>query len=164
MSTYEIVERDRQPYAAIPVTVSMDQLGSVVPPLNDEVFGWLSQRGVVPAGPPFWKYDVINMPGSLTLQVGVTIAAPASGDDRVSVAELPSGRYLETTHHGHPDTLMQATADLLAHAEAQGLSFDSHDSPDGQRWAARLELYVTDPVEEPDLDRWETTLSFKLAD
>ncbi len=32
MSTYEIVERDRQPYAAIPVTVSIDQLGSVVPP------------------------------------------------------------------------------------------------------------------------------------
>ncbi len=41
-----------QPYAAIPVKVSMDQLGSVVPPLTGQVFDWLTDQGIHPAGPP----------------------------------------------------------------------------------------------------------------
>ena len=56
-----IVERSAVPYAAIRVRVTMDELGTVVPPLNGEVFQWLAARGVAPAGAPFWKYNVIDM-------------------------------------------------------------------------------------------------------
>ena len=164
MAEYEVVQREAQAYAAIGVTVSMDRMGAVVPPLNDEVFGWLGQRGVAAVGPPLWKYDVISMPGSISLQAGVAIAADTAGDDRVSVGELPAGAYLQTVHRGHPDTLMQATADLLAHAAEQGLRFDVSESPEGERWAARLELYLTDAADEPDLSAWDTMLAFKLAD
>ena len=88
----------------------------------------------------------------------------ATADDRVSVGELPAGRYLETTYHGHPDGLLQATSDLLAHADAQGLTFDKSDSPTGELWAARLEYYLSDPDDQPDMTQWDTTLSFKLID
>ncbi len=103
--------------------------------------------------PPFWKYNVIDIAGQLELEVGVATATPATADDRISVGELPAGRYLETTYHGHPDGLRQVTSDLLARADAQGLTFEKTDSPRGERWAARLEYYLTrrpaghDPVE-----------------
>ena len=29
---------------------------------------------------------------------------------------------------------------------------------------SRLEIYKTDPAEEPDMSKWETELAFKLAD
>ena len=164
MSVYEIVHRPAQPYAAIPVTTTMAELGATVPPLNGEVFDWLAARDIAPDGPPFWKYDVIDMARTLQLQVGVATVGRADGDGRVITGELPAGRYLQTVHRGHPDTLEQATARLLAHAEAEGLAFDVVDSPEGERWAARLEFYLTDPVEEPDLGAWETALAFKLAD
>ncbi len=164
MSQYEIVDRPAQPYAAVSITTTMADLGTAGPPLNDEVFTWLAERGVAPDGPPFWKYDVIDMSRSLQLQVGVGISSGTDGDDRVRVAELPAGRYLQTQHRGHPDTLEQATAELLAHAEAEGLAFDMSDSPDGERWASRLELYLSDPDDEPDLNAWETVLAFKLRD
>ena len=145
MSNYEIVRRPAQRYAAIAITVPMEQLGAAVPPLNGEVNGWLAKQGVASVGPEFWKYDVINMSGRLSLHVGVGIDGPAQSDERVEIGELPAGSYLETTYHGHPDGLMQATADLLAHAESQGLSFDRTDEPDGEHWAARLQYYLERP-------------------
>lgn len=164
MAGYEIVRREPQPYAAIPITVPMQELGTAAPPLNEVVFQWLRSRGVAADGPPFWKYNLINMPGSLSLEVGVAIAASVAGSDRVKVAELPAGSYLQTTHHGHPDGLMQATADLLGYADKHRLSFDRSDSGDGERWRARLEYYLTNPDDQPDMDEWETLLAFKLAD
>ncbi len=163
MSKYDVVQRNAVPYAAIAIALPMEQLASAVP-LNETVFEWLAQRDVAPAGPPFWKYNVIDMAGQLELEVGVATETAATADDQVSVGELPAGRYLETTFHGHPDGLQQATADLLAYAEAQGLTFDSTDSPAGDRWAARLEYYLTDPDDQPDMAQWDTTLSFKLTE
>ena len=46
----EIVEWPAQPYVAIPVRVTMAAMGTVVPPLNGEVFRWLAERGAGPAG------------------------------------------------------------------------------------------------------------------
>jgi effector-binding domain-containing protein len=163
MSSYEIIQREAIPYAAIAIAVPMEKLVSAGP-LNGEVFDWLAQQQVAPVGPPFWKYNVIDMAGQLELEVGVATTTLATADDRVSVGELPAGRYLETTYHGHPDGLLQATSDLLAHADAQGLSFDKSDSPTGELWAARLEYYLSDPDDQPDMTQWDTTLSFKLID
>ena len=163
MSRYDVVQRNAVPYAAIAIALPMERLASAVS-LNEAVFDWLAQRDVAPAGPPFWRYRVIDMAGQLELEVGVATATPATADDRVSVGELPAGRYLETTFHGHPDGLQQATADLLAYADAQGLTFDRTDSPTGDRWAARLEYYLTDPDDQPDMTQWDTTLSFKLRE
>jgi hypothetical protein len=39
----------------------MQTMGSVMPPLHGHVFAWLSERDITPAGPPFWKYNVIDM-------------------------------------------------------------------------------------------------------
>ena len=55
------------------------------------------------------------------------------------------------------------TADLLAWAEREGLRFAKEDTPAGEVWDSRLEVYSTDPAEEPDMTKWETTLLFKLA-
>jgi len=163
MSRYEVVQRDAVPYAAIATTVRMDTLATAGQ-LNGVVFGWLAQHDVAPAGPPFWKYNVIDMASQLELEVGVATATPVISDDRITGGELPAGRYLETTFHGHPDGLEQATADLLAYADAEGLTFDRSDSPSGDRWAARLEYYLNDPDDEPDMTQWDTVLSFKLSD
>jgi hypothetical protein len=35
--------------------------------------------------------------------------------------------------------------------------------PDGDRWGARLEIYESDPAQEPDMDKWVTDLAFRLA-
>jgi effector-binding domain-containing protein len=162
-SAPEIVTRAEQPYAAIRVRVTMADLAAVVPPLNQEVFAWLGARGAASAGPPFWKYNVIDMARELEIEAGVPVAAAVAGDDRVVSGMLPAGRYATLTHVGHPSELMAATKALLDWAAEQGLTFDMTPGDDGDRWASRLENYLTDPSQEPDMSQWVTELAFKLA-
>ena len=163
-SAPEIVTRAEQPYVAIRTQVTMGDLGMVVPPLNQEVFAWLGGRGVAPAGPPFWKYNVIDMAGKLEVEAGAPVAAAVAGDDRVVSGELPAGRYATLTHVGHPSELMAATKTLLDWAAEQGLTWDVTPGEDGDRWGCRLEIYLTDPRQEPDMSKWVTQLAFRLAD
>ena len=152
--------RTDRPYAAIPVSVTMQQLGSVVPPLTARVFDWLAAQGVAPAGPPFWRYVVIDMENELKIETGVCVASQVEGNAEVTVGVLPAGRYATVVHPGHPDTLVTATRDLLDWATERGLDWDA----DGDEWGCRLEEYLSDPAEVPDMEQWQTRLAFRLRD
>ncbi len=164
LSEAQVVERPAQPYVAIREQVTMQTIGTVLPGLHPRVYAWLRERGVAPAGPPFWKYNLIDMDRGLEVEVGVPVAAHEAGDDQVLAGVLPPGRYATLRYTGHPDGLMGATAALLEWAGEQGLTWDVQKTPDGDRWAARLEIYETDPAEEPDMTKWETQLAFRLAE
>jgi effector-binding domain-containing protein len=159
-----IIDRVAQPYVAIRSSVPMSRLGSDLPPLIGEVFGWLRAREIDPADAPFWKYNLIDMAHELEVEVGVPLATAVTGDERVITGILPAGRYATLHHVGHPNELMDATAALLQWADREGLSWDVTDTAPGERWAARLEVFLTNPDDEPDMSKWETDLVFKLAD
>ena len=158
----EIETRAEQPYAAIKAHVPMSGLGGLGARLG-EVFAWLSARGVAPAGPPFFKYNVIDMARELEVEAGVPVAEAVEGDGEVLTGILPAGRYATVTHVGHPDQLMGVTKALLDWAERHGLTWDMSPGQ-ADRWGSRLEFYLTDPNEEPDMNKWETQLAFRLAD
>jgi len=161
-SVPEIETRAEQPYVAIKAKVTMGEIAAFAPRLG-EVFGWLDRHGLAPAGPPFFKYNVIDMARELEMEAGVPVATAVSGDDQMVAGVLPAGRYATLTHVGHPSELMAATKALLDWAAEQGLTWDVTPSEDGDRWACRLENYLTDPEQEPDMSKWVTQLAFKLA-
>jgi effector-binding domain-containing protein len=158
-----IVERPAQPYVAIKGSVTMRTFGEIADRLP-EVFAWLGERGIEPTEAPFFKYNLIDMMRELEVEAGVPVAAAVPGEGEVFAAVLPAGRYVTATHVGHPDELADATGALLNWAAGNGLRWDVAETPDGQRWAARLEVLHTNPVEEPDMTKWETELVLKLAD
>jgi effector-binding domain-containing protein len=159
----EIVIRAEQPYVAIAARVTMAELPALGARLG-EVFGWLGARGLAPAGPPFFRYNVIDMTGELQVDAGVPVAAAVDGDGQVASGVLPAGRYATLTHVGHPSELARATQALLDWAAGQGLTWDASPGEDGERWGSRLEIYLTDPAQEPDLSKWVTQLAIRLAD
>ncbi len=165
MSTYRIETRPEIPTAGITGTVTMTEFEKVADRIP-EIVGWLAERGTHPAGPPFFRYHVIDMAAHLVVECGFPVpddAVLASAGD-VTVGTIPAGRYVTTVYHGHPDGLMGATAALLEWAAAEGLTFDRHDTDAGDAWAGRFEHYFSDPAEQPDMAEWDTELAFKLAD
>jgi len=148
---------------AIRGRVSMAEIGAFAV-RTPEVFAWLGAHGLPPAGPPFMRYNVIDMTRELEIDNGVPVAAPVEGDAEVIAGVLPAGRYATLTHVGHPSELMAATKALLDWAAEQGLTWDMSPSADGERWGSRLEIYLSDPREEPDMSKWVTQLAFRLAD
>lgn len=159
----EIVTRAEQPYVAIRARVSMAELGGLGARLG-EVYGWLGTRGLAPAGAPFFRYNVIDMMRELEVDAGVPVAAAVDGDGQVVSGVLPAGRYATLTHVGDPSELLGATKALLDWAAGQGLSWDMSPGVGGEQWGSRLEIYLTDPGEEPDMSKWVTQLAFRLAD
>jgi effector-binding domain-containing protein len=159
----KIVHRADQPYVAIKALVTMESISAVVPPLNKEVFGWLAARGAAASGAPFWKYNVIDMERQLEVEAGAPVAVAVPGDDRVLAGVIPGGMYATVRYTGHPMGLYDATVALLEWAAGQGLAFDVRETEDGDRWGARLEIYESDPAQEPDMDKWVTDLAFRLA-
>ena len=158
----EITERAGQPYVAVRAQVTMQTISAIADRIP-EVFGWLAAHGVAPAGPPFLKYNVIDMTRQLEIEAGVPVAAAVDGDGSVLSGVLPAGRYATVTYVGHPAKLIDVTAELLAWASREGLVFDVAGTDEGERWGSRLEIYFTDPAREPDMDKWETQLAFRLA-
>jgi effector-binding domain-containing protein len=161
----KIEHRHEQPYVGLRAQVTMPELGKLLPPLWGEVYGWLAKKGLKPAGAPLWRYRVIDMAAKLEIDVGVPVATPVTGDNRIIADTLPEGRYATIVYTGPYEGLMQATADLLAWAQNKGILWDKWAAgSSGEGWRARIEHYLTDPGEEPNSAKWQTELAFKLAD
>jgi effector-binding domain-containing protein len=159
----EVTSRPEQPYVAIRADVTWAELAGLAHRFG-EVFGWLAERGLAPVGAPFFRYNVIDMERQLNVEAGVPVAAAVEGDDLVIAGTLPAGRYATYLHVGPYDGLVGAVDALLRWADAQGLELDASSAEDGEHWGCRLEIYRTDPSEQPDATKWETQLALKLAD
>jgi DNA-binding transcriptional MerR regulator len=138
----------------------------VIQPLYHDVWCRLASADIPAAGPAvaYYEDDVIDMARELEMEAGVPVATAVGGDGQMVTGVLPAGRYATLTHVGHPSELMAATKALLDWAAGQGLTWDVTPGEDGDRWACRLENYLTDPDQEPDMSKWVTQLAFKLAD
>ncbi len=157
-----IVERPSQPYVAIRERVTIP-FGPVVDRVMPELFATLKARGIAPAGPVFFKYNLVAMP-DLEMEFGVPVATAVGAAGRLVAGMLPGGRYAQLTYWGHYDHLMDANAVLIGWAKEVGLVWDSVATADGERFASRFEMYPNSPDEEPDPSKWETTVAIKLRD
>lgn len=158
----KIVERPAQPYIAIREQVRIP-FGAIVDRAIPELMERANALDVENPGPVFFKYNIIRMP-ELEVEFGVPTTQRFNGDDRLTSGVLPAGRYASLTYWGHYDNLIEVTALLIGWAKEKGLAWDSKTLADGDHFACRLETYTNDPSQEPDPDKWETVLEFKLRD
>ncbi|WP_326835812.1 GyrI-like domain-containing protein [Amycolatopsis rhabdoformis] len=159
-----LVDRENQPYVGYRATVGFAGLPEVAHRIA-ALAGALAERGIAPADAPFFRYLVIGPDmASLTVEAGVPVAEPVDLGEEYFNAVVPGGKYAKATHHGAPDGLVAATAELLAWGKAEGVHWDRTEAVDGEHWAGRLEVYRTDPRVQPDATKWETDLYFRVAD
>jgi effector-binding domain-containing protein len=160
----KIERRAEQHYVGIRSHVAMSEIATVLPPLISEVFAWLGQRHVTPAGPPFFRYRVVDMSGRLDIDVGVPVATSVPGDHRVIADTLPGGLYATVIYTGNPAQLVEANASLQQWGSRKGLKWQTSEGERGTMWASRLEIYLTDPATEPNPNKWQTEIAYLIAD
>ena len=160
----EIVERPERPYAYIPFTVRMDQMQKPADEGFPALFAHLGAAGIEPVGGALYNYRRIDMSETLDVEAGVAVNKAGADSEQVRFGTLPAGRYLTVTWHGHPDKLYEVTGVLIGWAKEREHKFDVRQAADGDHFACRLEIYESDPVDEPDMDKGVTELEFKLMD
>jgi effector-binding domain-containing protein len=155
-----LADRAGQHYAAVPARVTMSSIASAIDQAFPEVSGYLTERAIVPAGPPFIRYLVIDMERELRIEMGVPTGVPVPGSGRVRPGVLPAGRYAVLRHTGPYDRLAASNAALQEWAREQGVALDCWQTPEGLAWHARVEHYLTDPSAEPDPAKWEVDVAY----
>lgn len=148
--------RDAQPYLAIHAHVpTQAEFRRAADRGFPELFGFLREHDIEPAGPLFIRYVEIDSAGDPTaIELAVPVADGVTGEGRIRAGVLPAGRWATFVHVGpynsatEPD-LAAGRATLRAWADAQGLARGDY-----------AEHFVKGPVEEPDHARWETELAY----
>ena len=164
MLTSPVLEdRTAQTYAYIPFTVTMAEMQKPADEGFPALFAWLASHGLTPIGAPFYNYRRIDMARTLDVEAGVMVERAMAADHPVKFGILPAGQYLSASHTGHYDGLLDATAQFIGWAQDNNIAWDMHAAADGDHFACRLEIYETDPREEPDPAKWLTRLSFKTT-
>jgi effector-binding domain-containing protein len=165
MSEPQIELREAQPYLGIRAVV-MHGIRDFADEAFPELFGWLFENGVAPAGPPFLRYHEVDPAGEpLDAEAGVPVeAAPANTNGRVRPGTLPAGRYLTALHVGPytseamPD-LGDARAELVAWARDNDVVYGS-ETERGLEFPCALERFIVGPADDSDFTKWQTEFAY----
>lgn len=160
----KIEQREEQPYMSIRTLATIPDLPTVMPQLHDEVYAWLKEQGIAPAGDPFIRYRVINMAEKMDIELAVPIASKTAGNGRIIGDVLPAGRYGSIYYTGDYSGLMAANGVLVDWAKDNNIEWDAWDEPGGHAFHSRIEVYVKDPGNETDPAKYETEVAIKVAD
>jgi effector-binding domain-containing protein len=134
----EIVELVEQPAAVVHIDATMEEFPRVL----GEAFGLAAQTiamcGATIAGHPFARY--LSFGDRIEAEAGFPFAGTLVPTDRVTLATLPGGRAVKTTHVGSYDAIAQAWDRAIAWMAEHQLEGA------GPAW----EAYLTGP-EDPGL-------------
>lgn len=161
LSEPKIEQRTAQPYVAIRRAVKMNGIGRVLPPLLDEVLAWLKAERIRPKGAPFFRYWRTELDTNrFVVDVGWPVAELMTGESTIIGDTLPAGSYAVILHTGPADNLFDAYNALFDWGEAHHLAWQI--SAD-KTWGARIEHYLTGPIDEPNPKRWQTEIALLVA-
>jgi effector-binding domain-containing protein len=136
---------EEQPVAVITVTTTLGGIRDAIGDAFQELETVMKESGQdVMAGPPFARYLTFGQ--QLTFEAGFPIQREFPVTGRVKLTRLPGGPVATTVHVGPYERLSTTYGDLNAWVAAQGRT------PAGPMW----EVYLTDPEQEPDPERWRT--------
>jgi effector-binding domain-containing protein len=167
----KIERRPEQPYAGITGEAANEaEFRSFVDAAFPELFGWLGDQGIEPAGAPFIRYlEVSRDAQPLRFELGAPTNGAPHADGPVQAGELPAGRYATLLHvgpyrHAEVADLDDARARLSAWAEREGIRLQSAATARGTAFEASVERYLTDVSRERDWSKWETELACLIAE
>ena len=151
-------ERAETPTLGIRASVPFRTMLSNRDRLLAELIAWFAAQGIEPDGPFFLRLHVVDMAGMMAIEVGV-VSRDGAADDRVLRGTMPAGRYATLDYL---KTSMAANGMLRNWVTDQGLALDVRDTADGEAFAGRFEIYLTDPRTERMKTRWVVQLAFLL--
>jgi AraC family transcriptional regulator len=141
-----------QPVLVVRRRIKPSEIAATLAEVLGGVFQHAQRTGAALAGQPFTRYRESG-PGLITIEAGMPVAAPASGDGNILADTLPGGFVATTIYSGPYDGLTAAHAAVQVWIEQQGLVAA------GGPW----ETYVTDPADYPDPADWKTEIFWPLG-
>lgn len=146
MPDFVIREVGPTPYLYSERTTGMspDAISEAMGSALDEVFAFVAEKGITPAGPPLSVYHDFSMGETMRFRAGIVIAPEDAGLAAGGIGSdtLPAGRVVSFVHEGSYATLRDDYDLLMRHVAENGLTLKPPS------W----ELYLDDPHEVPEAE------------
>lgn len=150
-SDIEIRTVEPQPVLFIHTTTTARHVAKTFAELLPEVGRHMQEVGAARATAPYGRFYQYE-PDRVEMDAGIGVAEPAAGGGRVEAGELPGGEVAVATHVGPYTTLGKTHEAIRRRLQEEGWE------PSGAPW----EVYVTDPGEEPDSNKWRTDVIYPI--
>lgn len=155
-ATFRAEYREPVTYVALPITVTMHDIGARIGDAHEQLDRYLASRGINPAGPSLVRYRVLDQNRPFLVDVGWVIPENTWIDLPYVADVLPGGRYAVGSFSGPYARLPEVTAETMMWADLEGLEFEvtpnagegasARRGEPSQEWASRVEVYVDEPV------------------
>ena len=97
----------------------------------------------------------------MEVEIGFFVEGELTSAGRVTAGKVPAGKHIRTNYTDYYDGLMTATGLLIGWAKEADVEWDAWEIFDGHAFASSLELYHTDPEENPDPETGVTEIAIK---
>jgi len=151
IGTPEITETRPRAAAVIHVTVSRDEIRTVMPVAIREILATLSSQGIAPVGPLF-DHHLKTSEQAFDFEVGFPIVSPIQPTGRVKNGELPGARIARVVMSGDYEGLAVAWAEFREWMKREG------HMGRGDFW----QIFTAGPESSPDSANWRTELCLPL--
>ena len=131
---------------------SKDKLTSKMIEMYSALMKYLKTNDQEIAGFPFSIYHESETEGNTILECGLPIDKEIEGEGNIMFKKLPETKVLVASHFGHFNSVEKTYKALREYISENGIEVT------GAPW----EIYLTDPMKEPDQSKWETKIFFPI--
>jgi effector-binding domain-containing protein len=153
--------RPKKVYMGIRTIAPFKGMSKEITRISKELNAWADEHQVKTAGPPFLRFNVIDMRGFMDITYGVPVRKALPDAGNIKAGDLPAGRYASLIYSGGG---VSANRALIEWVRGQGMDFDRWNTEQGDNFRGRYETYLTDPKIEPRKSRWQIEVAIKLAE
>lgn len=137
----------------IPGRGTMDELSTMMGEMFGTVMAATQAQGLQVSGAPFVHYlNYDEATGISDFEAGVPVMKAGKSRDGVKKLNVSAFTALKVTHTGPYQELGDTYNKIMKHIEEQKIDAL------GEAW----EIYLTDPMQEPDEMKWQTVIAFPL--
>jgi effector-binding domain-containing protein len=133
-------------------TASVGELPNVMGSVYGEIAGFMGEKGLKFAGPPFALYHNMDME-ALDLEIGFPISNRSKGEGLVTTGRIPGGRVAVAIHTESYDTIGKTYESLAVFVKEKGLETG--------KWT--YEYYLNSPQDTAP-DELQTEIYFPIVD
>lgn len=147
----DLKELEAKPIVSISEEVRNLKIPFVFPKLMKEIFAFLEKAEIKPIGAPLaiftdWKR------GKGKIKVGIPVDEKINSNVRISASQTPTGKFAYTLYIGKLRKINSVYKTMKDWIKINGYTYTN-------LW---MEVYRTDPNNEPDQNKWETEVYLLL--
>lgn len=133
----------------IKADIPTSQVGPKMGEIYGKIFAYAGEQQIELAGPPFAVYWKFDPQGNTVFEAGIPVGKGVTGNEEIEYKEYPSVKVVSMLYTGAYEKMEPAYLKMMDYIKNNNLK------DKGVSW----EVYLTDPAEEPDPEKYQTVIN-----